>query len=254
MPQTDRLHRHQLAIYDLATATIIKTFHFQFGKWLKVAMMAESFDLTRFYDKEEKSTNFLSLMLLQWWLVKDTLMEIGRNNEDSITLTAKELIQFGGCLPNIAVAVDSTDVEMIIEQGFGILGFQPQDGCLLSENPTEETPKRKNEHDVRNVPKGKKMRQEEQAAFGETLPYGNVTLFNSLTITPEQFQLHEVERMLVDNLYASAIRLRICNTMKNVNDCKQCDIESGFSPNSDNEMCIWKLTWKERIEKYFDKA
>ena len=90
---------------------------------------------------------------------------------------------------------------------------------------------------------------EEQAVFGETLSYGNVILSNSFTITPEQFQLHEVERMLVDNLYA-----RIYNTMKKENDCKQCGIESGFSPNCVNEMCIWKLTWKERIEKYFDIA
>ena len=109
--------------------------------------------------------------------------------------------------------------------------------------------KRKNEDDVHDVPKQKKMRREEQVVFGETLPYGNVTLSNSFTITPEQFQLHEVERMLGDNIYASPIGLRIYNTMKKENDCKQFDIESGFSPNCDREMCIWKLTWKERIEK-----
>ena len=146
-------------------------------------MMAESFDLTRFYHKEENEYRFP---------LSDTVavvvgeghthgnIKLRRNNEDSITLTLEELIQFGGCLPNIAVAVDSTNVKMIVEQGFGTLGFQPQDGCLLSENPAEEeTPKRKNEDAVHDVPKQKKMRQEEQAVFGETLPYGNVTFSQS---------------------------------------------------------------------------
>ena len=64
---------------------IKKTFHLQFGKWLKVVMMTESFDLTRFYHKEEKSTDVLSVILLYWWLVKATLMET--SNLEEITKT-----------------------------------------------------------------------------------------------------------------------------------------------------------------------
>ena len=58
--------------------------------------------------------------------------------------------------------------------------------------------------------------------------------------------------MLVEDLYASSIRLRFYNTIKKENNCKQCDSESGFSPKCDGE--IWELTWKERVEKYFEKA
>ena len=101
--------------------------------------MAESFDLIRFYNKEEKEYRFpLSDTVVVMIGERHTHgnIKLTRNNEDFITLTVEELIQFGGCLPNIVVAVDSTDVKMIVEQGFGILGFQPQDGCLLSENPS----------------------------------------------------------------------------------------------------------------------
>ena len=173
--------------------------------------MGESFDLTRFYHKEEKEYRFplsgtVAVMVGEGHTHRDTKRR--RNNEDSITLSLEVLIQFNGCLPNIS---DSTDVKMIVEQGLGVLGFQPQDGCLLSEDPTEETQKRKNQDYGHVVPKQKTMRQEEQAVFVETLLYGNVRLSNSFSITSKQFHLHDVERMLVEDLYASVIRLRIYN-------------------------------------------
>ena len=71
--------------------------------------MAESFGLSSFYHKEKYEYRFpLSDTAAVVVSAGHTHGNVKRrrNNEDSITLTQEELIQFSGCLPNIAVAVD----------------------------------------------------------------------------------------------------------------------------------------------------
>ena len=87
-----------------------------------MALANSNFDLTEFYTEEQKEYRF--------YLSRDTSIVIGEGQQHGIIqlqgrgifqLELQELIQLAGYIPYLAVAVDSTNVKIAVQQGLAIL-------------------------------------------------------------------------------------------------------------------------------------
>ena len=172
----------------------------------------------------------------QFYLSKDTriviaedegrsIIKLQREGREDFHLGSDELIYLNSLMPHLAVAIDSTDVKLILMEGLEAVKSKNNDIPGLNWLPSLSTvetsasveqhvPEQQQTHQTKrklSAPQHKQLVKKQKLKNKNEVRDGTSLVEEELIKLKRAEQLRKVEDMLINELYASAVILRINN-------------------------------------------
>ena len=203
-----------------------------------MALETRNFNLTGFYVQEVSE--------YQFYLSKDNRIVIGeggarstiklqREGREDFHLGSDELICLNSLMPHLAVAIDSTDVKLLLMEGLEAVESKNNDISGLNWLPSVSTvetsasveqhvPEQQQSHQTKrklSAPQDKQLVKKQKLKNKNQVRNGT-SLVEELIKLKQAEQLRKVEDMLINELYAGAVTLRVNNLVAEKSGCRKC--------------------------------
>ena len=183
-----------------------------------------------------------------------------------------ELICLNSLMLHLAVAIDRTDIKLLLMEGLEAVESKNNDiqglnwlpsVCTVETSASVEqhVPEQQQTHQTKrklSAPQDKQLVKKQRLKNKNEVRDGTWLVEEELIKLKQAEQLRKVEDMLINELYASAVILRISNLAAEKSGCRKCKTENAglfvFISHHDEEKCLMNLKWEEKVAKFFDQA